>query len=200
LHRHIGQWLFFDVEIPPLSTTGAIAATALIVAGAPALPQPEQPSRPPEVVVVGGPAPKVVASFPADGASVPGGVLVLTVTFDQPMTPDSWSYGPSGDGAFPHCLAQPRLLADQRTFALLCTVAERQAYAVEVNATPVFANAKGRRAKAALLHFSTSDTVTRYMHDALRQAGLTDVDEPIMSWRDDGVGVSRSPPPPDADD
>jgi hypothetical protein len=154
----------------------------------------------PVVTVVGGPAPKVVATFPANGASVPAGVLVLKVTFDQPMAPDSWSFGPLGDGAFPRCLAQPRLLADQRTFALLCTVAQqRQTYAIEVNAAPVFANASGRRARATPLHFSTTAAVTRDMHAALAQAGLTDVDEPLMSWRDEGAGVSRSPPAPDDD-
>lgn len=183
-----------------MSTASTIVAAMVVATVAPAYPRPQQPSPAPDVVVVGGPAPKVVASFPTHGARVPAGVLVLKVTFDQPMTPDSWSYGPAGDGAFPHCLAQPRLLADQRTFALLCTVAEHQAYAVEVNATPVFANAKGRRARATLFHFSTSEVITRDMHGALLQAGLTDGDEPIMSWRDDGAGVSRSPPLPDADD
>jgi hypothetical protein len=180
---------------------GTLCAAALMaVAAATAAQSPQdQPAQTPEVTVVGGPAPKVLASVPADGASVPGGVLVLKITFDQPMTPDSWSYGPGAAGAFPHCLAQPRLLTDERTFALLCTVAEHQAYAVEINAAPVFANATGRRAGATVLRFSRTGAVTRDMHDALLQAGLTDLDEPIMSWRDDGVGVSRSPDPPDTD-
>jgi hypothetical protein len=186
------------MRLVSIAAIGAAGIVALAPAATAERTQ-EPPAQAPVVTVVGGPAPKVVATFPANGASVPAGVLVLKVTFDQPMAPDSWSYGPLGDGAFPRCLAQPRLLADQETFALLCTVAQNQTYAIEVNAAPVFANASGRSARATPMHFSTTDAITRDMHEALSQAGLTDVDEPLMSWRDEGAGVSRSPAPPDDD-
>jgi hypothetical protein len=182
-------------SIVAIGAAGLVAVAPVAAAGRNQEPLAEAPV----VTVVGGPAPKVVATFPANGASVAAGVLVLKVTFDQPMAPDSWSYGPLGDGAFPRCLAQPRLLADQRTFALLCTVAQLETYAIEVNATPVFANASGRSARATQLHFSTTEAITRDMHAALAQAGLTEADEPLMSWRDEGAGVSRSPAPPDDD-
>jgi hypothetical protein len=159
----------------------------------------DKPAQVDGVVVVAGPGPKVTASFPADGASVAAGGLVLKVVFDQPMAADAWSYGRSAAGAFPACLARPRLLADQRTYVLLCTVAPRRSYAVALNAAPAFASAQGRSAKPFLLRFSTADVGVRNVHDALVQAGLTDADEPIMSWRDDGKGVSRSPPPDDGD-
>jgi len=148
-----------------------------------------------ELVVPGGPPPKLVTSFPADGGEVAAGALVIKLVFDQPMTADGWSYGRSGDAEFPACLAKPRLLADGRTFALLCTVAAHKAYALEVNAAPAFTGANGRLAKPSRLSFTTTDTAVLSLHDALEQAGLTEADEPIMTWRDPGVGVSKSLPP-----
>ena len=147
------------------------------------------------VEVMAGPGPKVTSSFPAEGAKVAAGVIVLRLAFDQPMTPDGWSYGRSEAGAFPQCLAKPRLLADQHTFALLCTVAANTAYGLQINPAPAFKNAGGRSAKTYALSFSTTSQITRTMHDALTQAGLSDADEPLMNWDDPGKGVSRSPPP-----
>ncbi len=161
----------------------------LLLAAAPA-----PPTRVGEVVVPGGPGPKVAASYPANGAAVGAGVLVVKIVFDQPMKPDAWSYGATDDGAFPPCLANPRLLADQRTFVLLCTASARQAFAMEINAAPAFASDQERLAHRTVLRFSTTDEVVRNMHDALANAGLTDADEPVMTWRDNGGGVSRSPP------
>jgi hypothetical protein len=163
---------------------------ALIAAVAAAAP----PTPVSEFTVPGGPPPKVVASFPAQGAQVAAGVLVIKLVFDQPMTAAGWSYGRSQGGDFPSCLAKPRLLADKHTFALLCSVAAHKTYALTVNPAPAFAGADGRLAKPDTLSFSTTDTQSRGIHDALEQAGLKDADEPIMTWKDDGAGVSRSPP------
>jgi hypothetical protein len=146
-----------------------------------------------ELVVAGGPPPKVVTSFPADSTEVSAGVLVMKVVFDQAMKPDGWSYGPTSGGEFPVCLARPRLLADQRTFVLLCTVAAHKSYAVQVNAAADLTNAGGRVAKPSVLHFTTNDATVRNLHDALSQASLTEVDEPVMSWRDDGVAPWGAP-------
>jgi hypothetical protein len=147
-----------------------------------------------EVVVAAGPGPKVAASYPADGATVGAGVLVVKITFNQPMKPDAWSYGRVDGAAFPSCLADPRLLADQRTFVLLCTVPPQGAFAMEINSAPAFASEQERAAKRTVLRFSTTDQVVRDMHEALASAGLTDADEPVMSWHDSGAGVSQSPP------
>ena len=155
---------------------------------------PEPATKVGEVVVQGGPGPKVAASYPADGAAVGAGVLIVKITFDQPMKPDTWSYGRAEGGDFPSCLANPRLLADQRTFVLLCTVAQHGAFALEINSAPAFASEQERAARRTLLRFSSTDQVVRDMHDALANAGLTDADEPVMTWRDSGAGVSRSPP------
>lgn len=176
----------------PVSILAPAAVAALVMVG-PALAQ-SSASRTgmTDVVVTGGPPPKVVKSFPADGDEVAAGVLILKIQFDQPMTPQGWSYDHSADGAFPSCLERPRLLADQRTFVLLCTVAPHQAYAIAINAPPDFASAHGRSARTAHLHFSTSGLGVWDMHEALARAGLSDADEPIMAWRDSGAGVSRA--------
>jgi hypothetical protein len=176
--------------------TAALAALLSITTGdTRAAPSPAAGSTVSEFVVPGGPPPKLVASFPAQGAQVGAGVLVIKLVFDQPMAADSWSYGRSEGGEFPSCLAKPRLLADKRTFALLCSVAAHKTYAIAVNPAPAFAGANGRLAKPDTLSFSTTDTQVLGLHDALEQAGLNDADEPIMTWKDDGAGVSRSPAP-----
>jgi hypothetical protein len=169
-----------------------IAAGALAVSAAGAQPTPEVKG----LTIVPGPGPAVTSTYPAAGASVPGGALVLKLVFDQPMAPGAWAYGPSPDGDTPDCLAKPRLLADQRTFLLLCSLAENHRYAVAINPVPRFASTQGRSAQPYELKFSTTNEMTRALHDALAQAGLDDTDDPIMTWGDPGTGVPESPAPP----
>ena len=146
-----------------------------------------------ELVVVGGAAPKVASTFPADKTEVAAGILVVKFVFDQSMAPNAWSFAPLDGSAFPQCLAQPRLLADHRTSVLLCTVVAHQSYAMRINPTPGFVADGGRVAQPFTLTFTTGDVAVRSLHDALDQAGLKDADEPIMQWNDDGKGVSASP-------
>lgn len=148
------------------------------------------------VTVPGGPAPSVTASYPAEGATAPPGVTVLKFSFDQPMDPHAWSFGQAPGGVFPHCLGKPRLLHDKKSFALLCTLDVKQAYALQLNPDPRFAADGGRSAKPFVLHFTTGEAnETRDLHAALDQAGLKDEDAPIMDWNDQGHGVSESAPP-----
>jgi hypothetical protein len=156
------------------------------------------PQNPAQVTVIATPPvdPKVVSTFPSDGSKAPGGVVVLKIVFDQPMVPQAWSFGQAPDGAFPHCLKTPRLLNDKKSFALLCSVAPDLAYAVQINASPDFVSARGRSAKPFLLHFTTTDQTVYDMQAALKQAGLTDADEPIMTWNAQPGGVSSAAPPP----
>jgi hypothetical protein len=181
---------------PSLALTAVVLLTATSTAAAPA---PAPSTQVGEVVVPGGPPPKVAASYPADGGSVPAGTLILKIVFDQPMTPDSWSYGKAPDAAFPNCLQRPRLLGDQRTFVLLCTVGAHKSYALQINVPRDFTNERGRSANPILLHFSTTDVGPRDIEDALQLAGLTPADDPIMTWKDPGGGVSQSARPVDAD-
>jgi hypothetical protein len=180
-----------ETEVMNIAGAFFLVAAGLMAGAA----SPQGSTRVSGVEVYGGPPPNVVARYPADGGRAPGGVIVLKVVFDQAMTPKAWAYGPVTGAAFPHCLEQPRLLSDGRTYALLCTVEPNQSYALAINPSPAFANAHGRSAKPIGWRFSTSGEVTRYMQVALVQAGLSGVDEPLMSWEDPGEGVSRSQPP-----
>lgn len=151
-----------------------LAAQALATATAPASVS--------EVVVPGGPAPRITATFPAEGATVAGGELAFKVSFDQVMDGTRWAYAPASDAAFPKCLGQPRLLADRRTFVLLCAVKTNTAYAVSLSAPQGFAGAAGRVAAPLVLKFSTSAEIVDDLNGALDEAGLAGSDEPIMTW------------------
>ncbi|HSZ50156.1 MAG TPA: Ig-like domain-containing protein [Caulobacteraceae bacterium] len=177
--------------------------TALLAAGA-ALAQSPPPAAPgaappgkvvSEVVVPGGPQPKVASSFPAEGATVSAGELALKVIFDQPMTASKWAYAPSAAGSFPVCLDRPRLLADGKTFLLLCQVKPNTAYAIALGPAPGFEGAAGRDLAPTVLKFSTNDQIVDDLHDALDEAGLKDSDDPIMTWNDDGKTPPTSAPP-----
>jgi hypothetical protein len=150
------------------------------------------------VVVLAPRDPKVTATFPADGAKIAAGTVVLKIVFDQPMTPQAWSYGRAAPGAFPDCLARPRLLNDRRTFVLLCSLAVKTAYALEINAAPDFVTTAGRVVKPFVLRFDTTDAITLGLHDALAEAGLSDADDPIMATAGASGDVSAPPPPRDA--
>jgi len=155
------------------------------------------PRAPPqELVVVAPKDPKVKGTFPADGARIAGGTVVLKIAFDQPMTPDAWSYSPVNGALFPDCLARPRLLNDRRTFVLLCTIATNGSFAVQVNAAPDFISSAGRAPSPFLVRFTTTDDVTLSLHDALSQAGLSDDDDPIMDVLPATNAVQTPPKPP----
>jgi len=163
-----------------------VLGLGLLVAGAAFAAGP--PTQVAGVVISSGPAPRMAASFPAEGSTVPGGVLVLKLVFDQPMAADGWSYEKLSDAAFPDCLGKPRMLADKRTFVLLCTIAPDQAYGLKINAAGDFKNADGRSAAPAELRFKTGDAGVFNVPDALSQAGLSAADEPVMRWPDPDVG------------
>lgn len=178
--------------IAALLLAGAARAQSPVPAAPPAQPPGKVVS---EVVVPGGPQPKLVASFPAEGATVSAGELALKVTFDQKMTPAKWTYAAAPGGSFPLCLSRPRLLADGKTFVVLCQVKQNTAYAISLGPTPGFEDAAGRDASPTVLKFSTNDQIVDNLHDALDEAGLSDADEPIMSWNDDGKTPPTSAPP-----
>jgi hypothetical protein len=187
----------------PLALPAALAPAALTLAALAAAPAAwsqaaPAPARGNEVeglVVPGGPSPNVTATYPAADAAAPPGVIVLKITFDQAMAPAAWAYAQADGGAFPHCLARPRLLRDKKSFALLCTVDPKQTYALAINTAPRFASDAGRSAKPYVMRFTTTEAETRDLHTALDLAGLKDEDAPIMDWNDTGKGVSQSAPP-----
>jgi hypothetical protein len=129
------------------------------------------------------PAPKIVSSYPAEGRAVAAGVLVLKVTFDQSMLDLAFELGPAAGGDLPDCLKTPRLLADGRTFVLLCTVETDKTYALAFNPSGQggFANAQEHRAEPATLTFRTTGEVgATDIEAALKAANLTSSDMPIQ--------------------
>ncbi len=103
--------------------------------------------------------PAVVSTFPANGATVSPGLLVLRVSYDARMFDESWSYVTSLRGLYPECADTPRLLDDRKSFALICRTMPSKTYAVWFNRGPYdnFISAGRRAAKPYELQFKTSD-------------------------------------------
>ena len=150
-----------------------------------------------DVTVIAPKPVQVTGTYPAEGASVPGGTVIIRISFDQNMSPGAWSYTRSDKGRFPNCLAQPRLLPDKRSFVLLCSLDLNTAYAFDINASPTFETAGGRKAPAYPVAFKTSSDINIGLHQALDSAGLKDADDPIMN-EVSTPGVVKSAPPADA--
>jgi hypothetical protein len=180
----------------------AAFALAVCLIGAPAFAAPAPPATPapalpghevsPVTVFPATQAPKIVKSYPAADQALQAGVLVLTVTFDQPMVKTGFDFG-SAAGAPPlHCLKTPRLLDDNKTFVLLCTSEPHKTYNLTFNARPQggFENVAEHRADPATLSFKTTDgDGVENIRDAMKAANLRAIDMPIQD---------SPPPPPDA--
>ena len=165
-----------------------------------------QSSAPSEVtplagVVVSAPSktlPTVVSTYPAADATVKPGVLVLKLTFDQRMNPAAFRFDRGGD-RYPSCLARPRLLADEKTFVLLCTVGPSGKFSMQLNGPGDggFANQADQRATPMLLQFSTQDGLSlASMKEAMKAAGLKDEDDPVMDHKPSAVAVAGAPAKP----
>jgi hypothetical protein len=161
---------------------------------APPAPAPTQAPTPPSPNVVAPitvypatNAPKIVRSYPAAGQALSGGVLVLSVTFDQPMLKTGFDFAAGPGGEAPPCLKTPRLLDDNKTFVLLCTTDPHKSYSLAFNAKPQggFENVAEHRAEPATLAFSTTDgDGPRDIHAAMKAANLRDIDMPIQDMPD----------------
>lgn len=170
------------------------AALGLIAcfSGGMALAAPVMPALPPKEVAAitvypKTEPPRIVKSFPAEGQAVAGGVLVLTVTFDQPMIKTGFDFTAAPGGEAPECLKTPRLLNDGKTFVLLCTTRTKADYAIAFNANPEggFSNVTETRARPAVLAFRTTEEWgARDVHAALKAANLREIDMPIQEQPD----------------
>lgn len=127
--------------------------------------------------------PKLVSSYPAQDQVVAPGVLVLKVAFDQQMSPTAWNYAPA-EGAEPmDCVKTPRLLADRKTFVLLCRVQANRTYGVTLNAERVggFANLGDNPAQTATLTFKVSaEAPVTTLRRAMQAASLKDDQTPVQ--------------------
>lgn len=127
-------------------------------------------------------APKLAKTYPAAGQALSSGILVLTVTFDQPMQATGFDYSAAAGGEAPPCLKTPRLLDDKKTFVLLCTTEPAKNYALAFNAQAQaaqgtqggFRNTADHRADPATLSFKTTDgrDGPNDIHEAMKAAGL----------------------------
>ncbi len=103
--------------------------------------------------------PKVQSTFPAPGAQVAPGLLVLRVTYDTRMRPEGWSYAQAAGADYPDCAKSPRLLDDKRSFVLICRTLPGKRYAVWFNRPPLddFTSLGRRPAAPFELTFATTD-------------------------------------------
>jgi len=165
---------------------GALVSLAAAAAGAPPVqaPQPLPPKTvSPLTVYPKTDPPKVVGTWPAAGSTIAPGVLVVRITFDQPMVEDGFDVGASAEAPAPKCLKTLRRLNDEKSFVLLCTTAANSRYALAFNSGTAggFASLGGTRAAAATLVFSTNDADDgpRSVPEAIKAAKLSDGDMPI---------------------
>jgi hypothetical protein len=129
--------------------------------------------------------PSIISTYPAQGAVVMPGALILKLTFDQKMNPDDWRFD-RAEGKYPACLDRPRLLPNEKTFVLLCTVGGAGKFSIQMNGPGPggFANLADQRADPLVLEFSTQDGASvSTIKDAIKSAGLKDEDDPVMDSR-----------------
>jgi hypothetical protein len=189
-----------------LTVLSLMAATA-VRAGDPASPPPHPADDKPPVatvsplVVPGGAAPKLVASFPKTGATVSAGLVVVSLKFDEDMAETGSALAPAlaptPDDLAPPCLSKPRRLADARTYVFLCGAAPGKTYVLNLPAgTSGLVGASGRTVAPALITFSTSAAIIDNLADALEEAGLTVDDDPIMTSQEVNSPPDQAPRPP----
>ena len=176
-------------RLPPFLIAALFAAPALAQAPATARPGSALPGHEVSPVTVSPPtsAPKIVKSYPAAGQALQAGILVLTVTFDQPMAKGGFDFGWAPGSPKLACLKTPRLLDDNKTFVLLCTSEPRKAYNLTFNAQPQggFENVAEHRAEPATLAFSTTDgDGAEDIRQAMKAANLRPIDLPIQDSPD----------------
>ena len=142
--------------------------------------------------------PHVQSTFPADGAKVAPGLLVLRVTYDTRMRADGWSYARASEADYPDCASSPRLLDDGRSFVLICRTLPAKSYAVWFNRPPLqdFSSHSKRPAVPFELKFLTTDEdPVRTLPDAVKaDPALAKMGNPVEGT---GLAVYGQDPPPD---
>ena len=140
------------------------------------------------------PPPNVVSTFPAQDQTVAPGVLILKVAFDQQMAATAWNYAPAAGTEPMDCVKTPRLLADQKTFVLLCRVLSGKTYGVTFNAERAggFANLGDNPARAATLTFKVDarDPITT-VRRAMEAAKLEADQMPVQEAPSPGLAAGR---------
>lgn len=168
--------------VPLLVLCAALAATsAHAQAQRPAGEAPNAVS--PVLILPPTPPPKLVSTYPAQDQSVAPGILILKAAFDQQMSPAAWNYAPAPGAQPMDCVKTPRLLADQRTFVLLCRVLAGRTYGVTFNAQRPggFANLGENPAETASLTFKVDGGApVTTLRRAMELAGLQSDQTPVQ--------------------
>lgn len=102
-------------------------------------------------------APRVVSTYPKQGATIDAGTLRLRVSFDRPMRAQSYSFVQKSAATYPDCGAnRPEQSADGRTFTLICMVRPGGRYEIWFNDPPYlnFVDPGGVPAVPFGLHFA----------------------------------------------
>lgn len=193
------------------ATVGAMLALGVSAANAaPPGETPKQNKAPDDTTVSGvtvtasTKVPKVSSTFPAQGASVAPGVLVLRVSFDQPMLGESWSYVTGAGGDYPDCADAPRRLDDRKSFVLICRTMPKKTYALWFNREPYqnFVSLMHKPASSYLLKFTTSDAdpvwtlVDAMKLDAALPPGANPAEPEGKRKPGETVDTEASDPPP----
>lgn len=99
--------------------------------------------------------PRVVRTSPAQGATIKPGPFVLSVTYDRPMQPGSYSFAGPRDLA-PEACGAPELSKDRRTYSMHCQASPGREYEVWFNREPYmnFQSVDGARAEPYRLTFT----------------------------------------------
>jgi hypothetical protein len=171
----------------PILAAVAVLTSAAAAAAPPAVapgPPPPPATVSPLTVFPRTEAPKLVKSYPAAGQAIAPGILVLSMTFDQPMLKSGFDVAAAAGAEPLPCLKTPRLLDDNRTFVLLCTADPGKTYSLALNAAPQggFQNQSEHRANPATLSFTTTTDLNGPgdIHQAMKASGLRDIDMPIQ--------------------
>ena len=102
-------------------------------------------------VVLGADAPSVVATTPADGATIAPGPFDLTVIFARAMRGDSYSFVQIDPDSYPNCDRAATLSTDRRTFRIRCRAEAGRTYRVGFN-TPPYTNFRATSGATARPH------------------------------------------------
>jgi hypothetical protein len=150
------------------------------------------------VVVSGSAAPKLVSSFPADGATVSAGVIAVTLKFDRPLAEkvSLLALSPQSGGSAPPCLAQPREMDEGKTLVILCSTGPGKTYELALGPGSGLLGAGDKPIQPLDLHFATDDAIIDNIPDALEAASLPADADPVMGWREVGGPDTASPGAP----
>lgn len=102
-------------------------------------------------------APTVVATLPANGSVIAPGPYKLTVTYDRPMAPRSFSIVQVDPATYPECSGAPVQSADGKSFTLQCTARAGKRHELWFNRKPYLnfrAAGTGQSATPYRLRFS----------------------------------------------